>query len=106
MKKKIIGFIMTISVFLMGLGCSVFADAASDIEQIATKVKTVGVAIIVFSAVVTAVLYMASSVNPGLKGKAKEALIALIIGCVILALSSQISSYISDLLPDTAERLK
>lgn len=99
MKRKIIGFISIMVVMTLTMAASGFATLETTLEGITGKVKTVGIAIVAFSAVVTAIMYMASAVNPGMKENAKKALVALIIGVVILFLSDQIAGFIKELIP-------
>lgn len=93
MKKKLIRTVVIISlVTVLVIAFSMVGFAAGDITKLKTPVnsiitglKTVAGVVVVFSAVVTAAMYMLSVVNPGLKDTAKKGLVALIIGVVILA---------------------
>ncbi len=93
--KKVVSVIFLVVVLTLLMSMCVFADFNSTISTLNSKIRGVATVFIAFCALATAIMYMMSSINPKLKDKAKDALIGLIIGIVIFALSDQIGSMVS-----------
>ena len=92
--KKVLSVILLVVVMTVIMSVYVFADFDSTVTTINENIRGVATVFIAFCALATAILYMSSSVNPKLKGTAKDALIGLIIGVVIFALSDSIGEMI------------
>lgn len=93
--RKIFSTIALTVVLTVLMSMCVFADFNSVMCGLNGKIRGVATVFIAFCALATAIMYMMSSVNPKLKDKAKDALIGLIIGIVIFALSSQIEGIVN-----------
>lgn len=92
--KKIFSVILLVAVLTLIMSTCVYADFNSTVNGINTKIRAVSTVFIAFCALATAIMYMMSSVNPKLKNNAKEALVGLIIGIVIFALSDKIGEMV------------
>lgn len=107
MKRKILSFLgMTILLSLIAVGMAFAADPTSNefakkVNEITGNVRLAATVIIALSAVITAIMYMMSSVNPKMKDNAKAALLGLIIGIIVLVLSDDIGKMIAGLVGES-----
>jgi formate hydrogenlyase subunit 3/multisubunit Na+/H+ antiporter MnhD subunit len=96
MKKKLASIIFLVALFTLIFSTFVFATTFSDkVDSITENVKIAATALVTLSAVVVAVMYMGSSVNPKLKDQAKAALLGLIIGVVVLVFAKDLANMIA-----------
>lgn len=94
--RKVLSLVLVVVFMTLMLTMNVFAaeDFQTGLTKIANNIKGVATVFIIFCALATAILYMASALNPSLKNKAKDALFGLIIGIIIFALSTQIAGWV------------
>ena len=88
MNKKILFLILLISVLVLPLAASAYTN---DANTIANNVKEltvqIGVAIVVIGWVITGILYLTAGGAPDKLGTAKKALIACVIGTVVVVIA-------------------